>query len=307
MIANPPYRYWPITERPRVEWPQGRKMAFYIGLNIESYVPGEKGIGLVPPLAMPLDPMNQSWRDYGPRVGIWRMIELLDELELPASVLLNSDVCRNFPQIIEAGRARNWAWLGHGVTNSRLWTDMTRADEAEALDGIVADLTAAGGTPPRGWLGPAFSETENTLDLLAQRGFTYSLDWAADDQCFPLEVAGARMISVPYSAEINDIGSCLLWHWTPQQFAQAIRDQFELLHAEAQHRPGVVMALCLHPFIINTPFRHLHLARVLRELRVHDDVWFTTTDAIAAHYHAYHYDAAIDALPPRQTNGVRTI
>lgn len=299
MIRNPPYSYWPITQRPRIEWPDGRKMAFYIGLNIESYAPGMKGIGLVPPLAMPLDPMNQSWRDYGVRVGVWRMIDLLDELDMPASVLLNSDVCRDYPQIIEAGRARNWTWLGHGVTNSRLWTDIEAAEEAVLLDGIVADLTAAGGRPPRGWLGPAFSETVNTLELLADRGFTYALDWAADDQPFPLEVDGRRMISVPYSAEINDIGGFLLWHWTPEQFAQMVLDQFELLYREAQTRPGIVMPLCLHPFIINVPFRHLYLERVLREIRRHDDVWFTTTDEIAAYYYEHHYDAARDALVGR--------
>lgn len=295
-MNNPPYSYWPAPDRPRIEWPGGRKLAFYIGLNVESYVPGIKGMGLVPPFALPLDPMNQSWRDYGARVGIWRMIDLLDELELPASVLLNSDVCRTYPQIIEAGRARGWTWLGHGETNSRLWTDMAADEEARRLDGIVADLTTAGGRPPRGWLGPAFSETENTLALLGERGFTYSLDWAADDQPFPLDVEGHRMISVPYSAEINDIGAFLLWHWTPEQFAQAIRDQFEMLHREAQRRPGLVMALCLHPFIINTPFRHRHLEKVLREIRGHDDVWFTTTDDIAAHYLDHHYAEARAAI-----------
>jgi allantoinase len=275
-------------------------MAFYVALNIESFVPGERGAGLAPPFALPMDPMNQGWRDYGTRVGVWRMMELLDAHDLRASVLLNSDVCRAFPQIIEAGVTRNWAWLGHGVTNSRNWVNMEPAEEGRLLDSIVADLASATGTPPRGWLGPAFTETENTLPLLAERGFDYSLDWAGDDQPYPLEIEGRRFISIPYPTEINDVSAYLMWHWTPEQFATAILDQFATLHCEAKRRPGVVMALSIHPFLSNTPFRHGYLDNVLRHIRAHDDVWFPTTDEIAAHYFAEHYDVAVAAIAAQQ-------
>lgn len=295
-MKNPPYSYWPIVGRPEVLWPEGRRMAFYIGLNIESFLPGSPAISVVPPKQTAVDPMNQSWRDYGTRVGIWRMIELLDETNLRATVLLNSDVCRNFPQIMEAGVARNWAWLGHGETNSRSWTDMKIDVEAAKLDGIVADIKRATGKSPKGWLGPGFSETENSLPLMAERGFTYSLDWASDDQPYPLEVEGHRMISVPYSPEINDIPSFLMRNWTAEQFAQAVLDQFKVLHRESKKRPGVVMGLCLHPFLINTPFRHLYLERMVKEIRTYDDVWFPTTDDIADHYHANYYDEAVKAV-----------
>lgn len=291
-MRNPPYSYWPIVERPDIIWPGECKMAFYVGLNIESFIAGVPSTGLAPPFSLPVDAMNQSLRDYGTRVGVWRMMELLDKLDLRASVLLNSDVCRNFPQIIEAGVERKWAWLGHGVTNSKLWTGMDPETEGPLLDGIVADLTAATGSPPKGWLGPAFTETENTLPLLAERGFTYSLDWACDDQPYPLDVEGYKMISVPYSSEINDIAAFLMRHWTGEQFAQAITDQFEMMYRESQKRPGAVMALCLHPFLINSPFRHAYLERVLGFVRSHGDVWFPTTDQIADHYMTHHYDVA---------------
>lgn len=271
-------------------------MAFYIGLNIECFIPGAAATGLMPPFSLPVDPMNQSWRDYGTRVGIWRMIDLLDTYKLRASVLLNSDACEAYPQIMDAGIERNWAWLGHGLTNSRMWMEMDEAEETEKLDRIVRIFQEKFGHGPRGWLGPGFTETENSLPLMAERGFTYSLDWASDDQPYPLEVDDYRMISVPYSSEINDIPAFLLWHWTPEQFAQCVLDQFRLLWREANKRPGVVMALSLHPFLINTPFRHVHLERILDVICEHDDVWFPTTDEIADYYLKNYYDDAIKSI-----------
>jgi allantoinase len=303
-MKNPPYTYWPSVGRPPISWPEGRSMAFYVALNVESFVPGVPGTGLGPAFALPMDVMNQSWRDYGTRVGIWRMMDLLDKHDLRASVLLNSKVCQDYPQIIEAGVARKWAWLGHGISNSYKWADMEPEDEGQRLDGIVAEFKAATGSSPKGWLGPAFTETPNTLPLLAERGFTYSLGWATDDQPYPLDVDGHRFISVPYPTEINDISAYLIWHWTPQEFAQAILDQFATLYQESKSRPGAVMALSIHPFLSNTPFRNGYLDKVLQHIRAHDDVWFPTADEIADHYLANHYDTAVTAIADsRRTKG----
>ncbi|WP_298745448.1 hypothetical protein [uncultured Microbacterium sp.] len=90
-------------------------MAFYVGLNIEHYQIDKPSTSIFGGTAMlQPDPLNYGWRDYGPRVGLWRMIESLDRHGVPASVLLNSDVCRHYPQILEAGRQRGWAWLVGG-------------------------------------------------------------------------------------------------------------------------------------------------------------------------------------------------
>lgn len=108
----------------------------------------------------PIDPMNFGWRDYGTRVGVRRMMEPPDDLELRASVLLNAEVREYYPQIVAAGVERDWVWLGHGITNRSLWADMAEGDERAQLQRIVDTLTDATGTAPRGWLGPALTETE---------------------------------------------------------------------------------------------------------------------------------------------------
>jgi allantoinase len=294
--VRPPYRYSPIVERAPIEYPDGKRCALYIGLNIEHFHLGRPSTSVTPITAtLPVDPMNFGWRDYGTRVGVWRMIELLDQLELKASVLLNSEVCENYPQIVAAGVERDWAWLGHGVTNSTLWTGIERDEERELLRGIVDAITEATGRPPRGWLGPALTETEHTPALLAELGFTYTLDWVADDQPFPLEVAGSRFISVPYSVEVNDIPAFLDRGMSAPEFGQAIVDHMELLHAESQRRPGGVLGIALHPFLVNQPSRHRYLVEALERVRTFDEVWFTTSDDLAAWYLDHYYDDAVNA------------
>lgn len=297
-MSVPPYAYWPIVDRPPIEWPGGKTFAFYIGLNIEHFHVGRPSTSVMELTAgLPVDPGNHGWRDYGTRVGIWRMIELMDRLDLRASVLLNAEVCEHYPQIINAGVARDWAWLGHGLTNSGLWADMEAAEEQKALQLIVETINRATGTAPRGWLGPALTETANSVELMAELGFTYDLNWVADDQPFPLTRAGdARMVSVPYSIEVNDIPAFLYRGVSADTFGQMIVDHFELLHHESKRRSGHVFGVSLHPFLINQPSRHRYLEQALEHVCGRDDVWYTTSDEIAAWYLEHHYDAAVRAL-----------
>lgn len=296
-MPTPPYRYWPIVDRPPIEWPDGKRLAFYVALNVEHFEPGRPSTALFPPTtSLPVDPLNHGWRDYGTRVGIWRMIDLLDRLELRASVLLNSEVCAEYPQIVAAGNERDWVWCAHGFNNARLWTGMEPDEERAAFGRLLEQLVAGTGTQPKGWLGPALSETAETPRILAEHGLTYLMDWSADDQPFPLDVPGHRMISVPYSIEVNDI-PCFLGHgMTASEFEQTMRDQFDVLHEESARRSGGVMSISLHPFLVNQPFRHRHLERFLEYVVAHDDVWLTTTDEIADWYDTRYYDDAVAAM-----------
>jgi len=296
-VTNHAYSYWPLPERPPLEWPDGKRLAFYVGLNIEHFEVGKPSTSLSPVTAsLELDPLNHGWRDYGTRVGIWRVMELLDEHGVRASVLLNSAVCDEYPQVVEAGRERGWAWCGHGLTNSGLWTGMEIEEEREQLAALVARLEAATGTKPTGWLGPALTETVNTPRLLAEQGFTYTLDWCCDDQPFPLTPESGRMISLPYAIEVNDIVQFLGAGVTGADFAQVVRDQFDVLHAEAQRGVGSVMCLAIHPFLVGQPFRARYLQEALAYVCGHDDVWVTTSDEIANWYLEHYYDDALAQL-----------
>jgi peptidoglycan/xylan/chitin deacetylase (PgdA/CDA1 family) len=262
-----------------MEFPEGKRLAFYLGLNIEHFrmdLPFATGIGTVP------DPLSYGWRDYGNRVGIWRLMDIFDDAGMRATGIINSEVCTEYPQIVQAGVERGWSWAAHGQTNSILPAGMDDAEEQAALDEMFATLDAAMPSRPRGWLGPALSETFATPQKLADAGVTYLLDWCADDQPFHTNIPG--LISVPYSIDVNDY---VLYVNNPgvtgQDYERIVLDQFAQLLEESEGT-GRVLGLPLHTFLTGQPFRARALKRVLAEITSADEVWLCTADEIAEHF-----------------------
>jgi allantoinase len=275
------YPYSPIVERPPLEWPGGAGVAFYLALNVEHFHLDRPALSInAATSSLVPDPLNYGWRDYGARVGIWRMIDALDQLPITPSVAVNSEVCGHYPQIIKAGTERDWCWVAHAQTNSLLHSAIEVDEERKRLDQMITDLKAAG-LRPRGWLGSALSETFQTARLLSELGFQYVLDWCNDDQPYPLAVEG--MISVPYSIELNDLTAFVEHRVSGADFVQMVRDQLEQLLHDSRSS-GRVMALAVHPFIVGQPFRHRYLVEALEYICRRDGVWLTTSDAIADHY-----------------------
>ena len=137
-MDNQLYSYSPIVSRPPLKWPNGARIAFYIGFNIEHFQVDKPSTSLFSGTSMVVpDPLNFGWRDYGVRVGVWRMMETLDRYKIRASVLLNSAVCKHYPQIIDAGRERKWAWLAHGQDNSTFHSGLNLEEERQVLKEIV--------------------------------------------------------------------------------------------------------------------------------------------------------------------------
>ncbi|GHJ41376.1 polysaccharide deacetylase family protein [Streptomyces sp. TS71-3] len=283
-MDNQLFDYSPIVDRPPLHWPGGARIAFYVAVNVEHFRIDRPATSIHQGTAgLTPDPLNYGWRDYGARVGIWRLAESLDRHGIRASVTLNSDVAKHYPQIIQAGVARDWAWVAHGRNNSELHSGIDEAEERARLAEIVDAIEKATGRRPRGWLGPALTETFRTPALLAELGLGYVLDWANDDQPYPLNVPG--MLSVPYEIEVNDISLFVGKSLTGPEFLRIVRDQFDQLYADAADS-GRVMSLPLHPFVIGQPFRHRYLDEALQYVVNHPGVWVTTSDEIAAHYAA---------------------
>ncbi len=280
------YAYRPIVDRPVYDWPGGRRLAIYLGVNHEVFRFGE-GLGaqLAPAQGEP-DVLNYAWRDYGNRVGAWRLFELFDRLELRTTALLNAEVLDLCPGLAEACRDRGDEIAAHGASNAQAQGEMGRRGEAAMIARVTERLTALGVTPT-GWLGPWISESAHTPDLLARHGYRYVLDWAHDDQPTRLSTRHGGLLSIPYSQEINDIPAIVARHQEAETFAAMIRAAVTQLLSECDRRP-LVLGIALHPYIMGQPHRTPALARVLTELREADDprIWWTTAGAIAAHVEA---------------------
>ncbi len=227
------YDYSPIIKREPIKWPNGARLALWVIPNIEHYEFEIPSTAMYPTNLVP-DVLDYGWRDYAPRVGVWRLMEALDKYGMRGSVTLNSSVCEKYPIIIEEGKKRNWEFLGHGVTNSRFLNGLSEEDERKEIRETVQTITKAVGKAPQGWLGPALAETFITPDLLAEEGITYLCDWCNDDQPYPMKVKKGKLISVPYSVELNDIPFFLGKGNSGEDFMRAIMDQFDVLYEEGK-------------------------------------------------------------------------
>lgn len=280
------YDYVPIVERPDFEWPGGKRLAFYLALNVEDFAFGGT-LGHTPTsLGPPPDPRNYAWRDYGLRVGIWRIFDLADELSLPMCHLLNAAVCERCPQIVDRIKARGDEIVGHGRTNSERQADFDEAGEAALIRESTDILTRAqNGRRPEGWMGPWISESAVTPDLLKEAGYGYLLDWPVDDQPIWMRTRAGPILSVPYPIEINDSPVMLSRMQSATDFSRMIDDQFDAMLKFAEDRP-LVCGVSLHTFVVGQPFRYLQLRKSLERIVSHarnDRIWFTRPGEIAAY------------------------
>lgn len=282
------YQYSPITQRPPLRWPDNAKVAVWIIPNIEWHEFDGPGVSVNPPPGRFPDVLNYAWRDYSLRVGVWRFMEMMDKYGLRATVALNARVCEHCPEIIEEGKKRNWEFMAHGLANSQLLAGLPDSEERRIIKETVDIIARSVGTPPRGWLGPALAENPDTPDLLAEHGITYVCDWCNDDQPYPFKVKTGKLISVPYSIEINDVPFLVGKGMTGDDFRQAIQDQFDVLYEEGK-RTGKVMAIALHPFLTSVPHRHKYLDMAFSYITSHKDVWLTTGGEIAQWYYKNYY------------------
>ncbi len=279
------YGYSDISTRPDFDWPGGRRLAVYIGLNVEVFAFGQ-GLGAELAAGGPQpDVLNYAWRDYGNRVGLPRLRDLFDRLGLPCTVLANSDTYAHCPGLIDSFRARGDEIAGHGRTNAERQGTMSESDEAALIAEATAILTAQEGRQPKGWLGPWISQSAVTPDLLHEAGYSYLLDWCHDDQPVWMQTRTGRILSVPYPQELNDIPQIVGRKREGREFADMITDAFDAMLGESDQRP-LVMGIALHGYLMGQAHRIGPLERALRHIvdRAGDSVWITTAGAIADHF-----------------------
>lgn len=277
----------PIIHRTKGAWPGGRKLAVYVALNLESYAFGE-GLSedIVPGSGQP-DVLNWSWREYGNRIGAWRLHDEFKAAQLPASLLVNSAIFERHGALVEAYRKAGAAIVAHGRTNSESQAGLDEAAERALIEGARDGIAAHTGAAPQGWLGPWIAETERTPDLLHAAGFGYALDWCMDDQPIWLRVDGGKLLSVPYPQELNDSNAIVARRHGAAEFADMIVDQFDEMREQAGQGVPLVMGVALHAYVAGQPFRLRALRKALCHIAApHPDVWLATTDQIAAHWRA---------------------
>jgi peptidoglycan/xylan/chitin deacetylase (PgdA/CDA1 family) len=288
--AYGPFPYSPIVDRPRLEWPKGAHVALWIIPNIEYFSllerPGGYGAhGKIPDVVM------WSERDYGNRVGVFRLMDTLNRYGMRGTVALNSNLCAEHPQIIAEGNKRGWEWMGHNESNTRRLNEAAPGEEAGIIRRTLDTIGRAAGQRPTGWLSSGLQQTWDTLDLLAAEGVEYQGDWCNDDQPYVMNLdSGRSIIAMPYTQQLNDKSAIERRFVSAEGFGQMICDQFDVLYREGA-KSGRVMAIALHPYLIGVPHRIGALDKALKYISRHKKVWKTTGSEIARHYLAQLQDA----------------
>jgi allantoinase len=277
----PRYKYSAVTQRVDYSWPNSKRLALYLALNVEQYKFGQGIVEELVPSADRPDVLNYSWCDYGTRVGVWRLLELADEFRIPVTLLVNSDLYAACPEVVDAFRHRGDEVACHGRTNSERQGGMSEAEERLLVEEATQVLAENEGKPPAGWLSPWISETNVTLDLLKAAGYRYVLDWCSDDQPFWLRTAGGPFLAMPYPQELNDSSTIVGRFMTAADFADMIIDNFEEMLRQSARQP-LVMGIALHAHISGQPFRLPHLRRVFAHLDARrNEYWLTHAGSIA--------------------------
>jgi allantoinase len=274
-----------IFERKPFKWPGNKTLAVWIAPNVEIWhYDSPAGTGVSPNVRNIVpDVINYAWREYGMRVGLWRIADTLDAAGVKATVALNSAVTEAHPKALQEMKKRGWEFMGHGITNSENLAGLNLEKERELIQTVLKTIEQATGQRPRGWLGSGLAETYNTLDILAEEGVIYCGDWNNDDQPYPMKVKKGRMFSIPYCMEINDIPLFIRKGYTGEQYFRSVVDQFDTLYADSAKQPRV-MGIPLHPMIVGQPLRIKYLQRALAHMKKHDRVWFATGGEIIDAY-----------------------
>jgi peptidoglycan/xylan/chitin deacetylase (PgdA/CDA1 family) len=290
------FAYEPINGRRDYSWPNGSRLAVYLGFNIEHFAFGE-GLGAsIGPASPQPDVLNYAWREYGNRVGAWRCLDLFGELELPSAALINASLYDHCPELVAACVARGDELVGHGRTNAERQGILGEPEERALIEESRSRVAQKSGIWPQGWLSPWISESLFTPDLLAEAGFRYTLNWCHDDQPLLMRTRGGEGIwSIPYPQELNDVPRIVGRQMDAKDFAQMIIDNFDEMLEQAVRQP-LVMGVALHPYIIGQPYRLRHLRRALAHIAQARDagrIWMTTPGAI------YRHVAGTDVVRPR--------
>ncbi len=294
------YDYWPYEGRPKVTWPNGARVAFWVAPNIEFYEldPAVNPNRQAWPKPVP-DVVGYATRDYGNRVGHQRMMRVLDKFGVRGSISLSTALCEHHPEIIQMCREREWEFFSHGIYNTRYTYGMDEAQEKAMIEDAIETIAKHTGQICSGYLAPALTHSEITLDLFAEAGGIYTCDLFHDDQPTPVHVrSGKPFVSVPYSLEMNDTIAYVVNKIEPRRYGEMIKANFDRLYTEGADN-GVVMCVPLHAYQVSHPHRLKAFEEALEYITGHSDVWLTTGREIAQYYLEHHYDSAVEDIATR--------
>ena len=245
----------PVFGRPKLQLPNNARMVIWPLLAMEVWDVNRPmpRVVLAPPQGNLLTPdiPNWSWHEYGMRSGIWRLIQMFDDLNIRPCVTLNARACTDYPQVTEAILKRGWEFNAHSYDQIAMHKVENQQEMIEKTLDIIAKFS---GRKPRGWFGPGLTQTFETLDHLAKAGIQYFGDWVLDDHPIPVKTRHGDIVALPYNYEIHDIAQQMIQFHESEIFLKRAKDYFDCLYEESAENARF-MCVATHPYISGVPHR----------------------------------------------------
>jgi allantoinase len=289
-----PYTDWsPIVTRSRLRWPDDAPVALCVVVHLETMELFPPPGSIPPPTAVGYGPYPNAFQlsrvaahEYGNRVGVFRVMEVLDRHGIPATVAIDGKLARANPFLVDQCASRKWEFIGHGIAFNRMITgEMGKDAEREFIAESLSAVEDATGTRPAGWVGAGYGESEHTVALLAEQGVRYVCDWANDEQPYRMTVPTGSMVALPAAIDLDPVYTNGTRSIPIQRWARMVAEGFERLCADGRSNARVLV-LHLQPYLIGQPFRMKHLDAALGAV-ARGPVWKARGSEIVDWYRAH--------------------
>ena len=283
------YEWSPITARPKVLWPGGKGVALWVLVALEWFNFDNDGkpfrVAGSPTKEYP-DFRDWTWRDYGNRIGIYRVADVLERHGVRATAAVNSDLVRKRRSTVDEAKRRGWELIAHGTSSSVVHhVDMSEDTERSLIAEALTVVGEANGAPVRGWLSPGQSESRLTPEILAGHGVDYFCDWPNDEVPVPFRTPAGPLWSLPATFDLSDVNVMLSMHQTAPSWADQVVAAYDVLEKDAaRHGQGRLLCLQIHPWLMGQPHRIRHFERAIAAVAARPSCWSATGGEILDAY-----------------------
>jgi allantoinase len=272
------FSHQPTNKRSRIDWPGRKPVAVWITVPVEFFPLDAPAQPFRPLGGLTLgypDLWNASSRDYGLRIGIYRIMRVLDGFSLRATAAVNAAIVAMYPRVIDEIASRQWEFMANGLDMGHIHHGgIGVAEERELIRKSCDTIAAAAGGWVHGWHSPGRSQSQNTLALLAEQGLTYVTDWANDDMPYMVTTPSGSTWAMPLTYEWSDRNLLVHHNLTADEYAEQVWQAFIRLTQEAvQYRSGRILSLSVTPWILGYPHRIAALERLLGRILDSGSVW----------------------------------
>lgn len=275
------YDWRMAANRPKLEWPNKTKVALSLIVPLEFFPLNPSGAPFKQPGAMQTaypDLRHFTVRDYGNRIGAFRILAALAQSDVKATFAVNGEVARRYAPLMEALKEGGHEVAAHGLSTDHIHHEaMSESEEATLIEQTLSCFESK----PSGWLSPARNQSTRTPNLLAAAGLSYCLDWEMDQVPTTMKTDNGPLTAIPLFNEISDFNLLHTRRQTEESWLTQIEASVELLVEEYETYGAQSLAIRITPYIMGQPFRIWALRALLTSLSSREDVWICPAGTLA--------------------------